>query len=237
MVDGGSYDRRKFLESLPENPLAGAIKICEEIIRARISGIIDADEKYGNFLELYALFSTYSEIQNIEYSFPVLTEDRNENLNRAHSAAIEINEALKHTLDSFSIEDFKTRFQAELKGGFFYEFSEGDLQRIQTLLDELRTQISGFVGFEEGHRERLLRRLERLQSELHKKTSDLDRFWGLVGDAGVVLGKFGKDAKPLADRIREIAGIVWNTQARKEELPSGTPLPMLTHDVDVDVEE
>jgi len=60
--------------------------------------------------------------------------------------------------------------------------------------------------------------------------SDLDRFWGLVGDAGVVLGKLGNDAKPIVDRIREIAEIVWKTQSRTEELPSNSQNPMLEHD-------
>jgi hypothetical protein len=55
----------------------------------------------------------------------------------------------------------------------------------------------------------------------------LDRLWGLIGDAGVVLGKFGESAKPIVDRIKEIAEIVWQTQSRAEELPSGTPIPLL----------
>ena len=60
---------------------------------------------------------------------------------------------------------------------------------------------------------------------MHKKVSDLDHFWGLIGDAGVALGKLGNDAKPIVDRIREITGITWNTQSRAEELPSGTTFP------------
>ena len=71
-----------------------------------------------------------------------------------------------------------------------------------------------------------------MQSELHKKMSDLDRFWGFVGDAGVVMGKFGNDVKPLTDRIREMMGIVWNTQARAEELESGSPNPFLKENND-----
>jgi hypothetical protein len=88
--------------------------------------------------------------------------------------------------------------------------------------------LNGSSLFEESHKQRLLKRLETLQRELHKKVSDLDKFWGLVGEAGVVLGKFGKDAKPIVDRIREIAGIVWRTQAHTEELPSDTPIPLLS---------
>lgn len=82
--------------------------------------------------------------------------------------------------------------------------------------------------FDAKHKDRVLKRLEALQREVHKKMSNLDKLWSLVGDAGVALGKFGSDAKPFVDRIREIAQIVWRTQARAEELPSGTPLPLLT---------
>ncbi len=57
--------------------------------------------------------------------------------------------------------------------------------------------------------------------------SSLDKFWGLIGEAGIVLGKFGKDAKPFVDRMREIAQIIWRTHARAEELPSGSPFPLL----------
>ena len=67
-----------------------------------------------------------------------------------------------------------------------------------------------------------------LQKEMNKIMSSLDKLWGLVGDAGVVAGKFGKDAKPMIERIREITQIVWSVQARAEELPSNTMLPQPT---------
>ena len=38
--------------------------------------------------------------------------------------------------------------------------------------------------------------------------SDLDRFWGFVGDAGEVIGQLGKDAKPFTHRIKDIMNIV-----------------------------
>jgi hypothetical protein len=53
--------------------------------------------------------------------------------------------------------------------------------------------------------------------------SNYDRFHGLIGDSGILLGKFGQDAKPFVDRVREILSIVWLSQARTEELPSNTP--------------
>ncbi|MDD4295136.1 MAG: hypothetical protein PHP69_06455, partial [Candidatus Omnitrophica bacterium] len=62
------------------------------------------------------------------------------------------------------------------------------------------------------------KRLEKLQQELHKRVSDLDRFWGIVGDAGVMLGKFGEDAKHLVDRIKELVDIIWRVQSRSEAI-------------------
>jgi hypothetical protein len=46
------------------------------------------------------------------------------------------------------------------------------------------------------------------------------------------MGKFGKDAKPLTDRIKEIMNIVWRTQARAEELENGAPNPFLKQNND-----
>lgn len=111
--------------------------------------------------------------------------------------------------------------------GFFYEFTDGDVLRIQELINELRNQISSSSLFEEKHKARLLKRLESLQSELHKKMSDVDKFWGLLGDAGVALGKFGTDAKPIVDRIKELTQIVWRTQSHAEQLPSSCENPLL----------
>jgi len=45
-----------------------------------------------------------------------------------------------------------------------------------------------------------------------------------------MLGKLGKDAKPLVDRMKELAGIAWTAQTRAEELPSGSDHPMLGND-------
>ncbi len=68
------------------------------------------------------------------------------------------------------------------------------------------------------HPAALLKRLERLQQEMHKKVSDLDRFWGLIGDAGVMLGKFGRDARPLVDTIKELTNCIWRAQTCSEQI-------------------
>jgi hypothetical protein len=58
--------------------------------------------------------------------------------------------------------------------------------------------------------------------------TNLDKFYGFIGDAGVILGKFGRDAKPFVDRIREIAEIAWRSQATAEQLPASAKPALLT---------
>ena len=119
------------------------------------------------------------------------------------------------------------RIRIQRQGQFHYALAPLEQSRIQTLINELREIIGASSIYEESHKRRLLLRLEVLQGELHKKLADLDRFWGLIGDAGVAIGKFGKDVKPVVDRIREITQIVWNRQAETEGLPPPTDLPRL----------
>lgn len=127
-----------------------------------------------------------------------------------------------------NLDDLEEEYSVLLNNKFCYEFTDGDLDRIQTLINELRELISNSELFETDHQRRLLKRLEKLQSEMHKQMSNLDVFWGLVGEAGVVMGKFGNDAKPFVDRIREIANAVWRTQTVAEELSTDSEPFVLT---------
>ncbi len=128
------------------------------------------------------------------------------------------------------ISQYRLMYTTHKRGAFVYEFSDEDLNSIQALLDELRAKIASSDLFDEFHKRRLLIRLEKLQSELHKKQSDLDHYWGLIGDAGVAVGKFGKDAKPFVDMIKQITKIIWKTQAKAESLPDNSPQPLLPSD-------
>lgn len=122
------------------------------------------------------------------------------------------------------------KYSGLFKNEFMYHFSDSEVTKIQELINILREEISKSTLFENEHQQRLLKRLEKLQAEIHKKMSDLDRFWGLVGDAGVAIGKFGKDAKPIVDRIRELTDVVWGAQRRAEQLPDNSSNPLLDNE-------
>jgi len=112
---------------------------------------------------------------------------------------------------------------------FVYEFSESDVKAIQEHINELRSLFSSSEELTEEHRRRLLRRLEQLQTEVNKTMSDLDRFWGLVGDAGVAIRKFGDDSKNAAlivALIYKLTMLIWKAQLAAHGLPY-EPAPLL----------
>lgn len=220
------------VECLRDDPVRGTIAFCDKAIAELGTDSQEgwSAEDYSVLLETYSLLLEVMEsgLLPIRVTPPsLLGTGGSQECQQLYQWVAAVRTQCVAEESKLRITSFRNRFRASLGAGFVYEFSQGDLDRIQTLVDQLRQHLATTDELDKEHQQRLLRRLERLQTELHKKVSDLDRFWGLIGDAGVVIGKLGTDAKPIVDRIREVTDIVWRTQSRAEELPSGTKLPQL----------
>lgn len=228
----------KFFEVKTNNLYGDIVGICdifEQWYFQELPGEEDLNH-YEEIMDCYAAFEAYLITNQIKFQEIKFTETRVDNIKLVgmffQEFQKEYSSLMEKHLASEAIEMARNKYKQKFKIGFGYEFTDGDLKRIQTLLNELRDYIHDSKEFDANHKERILNRLEKLQEELHKRVSSLDKFWGLVGDAGVAIGKFGKDAKPFVDRIREITQIVWNTQARAEELPSGMELPLMSEKIE-----
>ncbi len=217
------YYTDEFLEGLSDDPIEGVLAICNFFVELR--GDAGADDSL--YLEAIGLLETYSKAYDIKLSVPTVESLSNDEKRNIIRLIQEIRNQFYSQAIDIRLKSNKEIFSAKLGKAFHYELTGGDLKRIQQLINELREIISGAEQLEENHKSRILKKLEKLQGELHKRMSDLDRFWGLIGEAGVVAGKLGRDAKPIVDRIREIAGIIWRTQAKTEELSSDAKLPFL----------
>ena len=219
----------EFLESLPPDHTEALLRLCKEF-QIFNSNIPDSAEvqKYDEYLEAYAAFEAFVDAYELEFPVPTLEERQKVNIHALCSYVNVTVNAIEKTATNEKFSIARNHFRARFGGGFIYEFSDGDLSRIQILLNELRDEVARSELFDAKHKQRVLNKVESLQRELHKKITSLDKLWGLIGEAGVALGKFGSNAKPFVDRIKEIAQITWRTQARAEELPSGTTLPLLT---------
>lgn len=132
-----------------------------------------------------------------------------------------LNKAIEHQ------QQLEARFNRGITKSFGYEFTEGDFKRLQLLVNQLRDLIPSCAELDDAHKRRLLKRLERLQGELHKKVSDLDQLYCMAIETSVVARKIGENAKPLVAIAKELMGISWRTQAHGESLPSGTEPPKL----------
>ncbi|WP_217514437.1 hypothetical protein [Vibrio metschnikovii] len=226
------FFEENFIEKVEDNPILGLNEACN----LTLSRLAQFDSGQGWTEEEHELLWEASSFINIiidnfdltiAVELPQPTGNLSDNCRSLQEYIQEVQGAVGDKALLLKVESYSNRYKNAFKNTFAYEFSKGDLERVQELINELRVQISTIEDLDKSHKQRLLKRLEKLQSELHKRVSDLDRFWGLIGDAGVVLGKLGTDAKPIVDRIKEIAEIAWNTQSRTEELPSNSPNPML----------
>lgn len=223
--------RDDFIETLPEGGIEAIAAVCEEFIKEdRRLGAEQRLKNFEKYIEAVAMIEMLSSSKEISLNIPKLSTKDESYLNTIVRFFFDTAEEFKEKKTNLTLEKAREKYRLKFEVGFLYQFSDGDLSRIQNLINELRNSISTSNIFEENHKERLLKRLESLQKTLHKKMSNLDSFWGLIGDAGVTLGKFGTNAKPFVDRIREITQIIWRTQARSEELPSGAEFPLLSDD-------
>ena len=222
-----------FIQSLPKDRLAAAHAMCQQFIE--IDRDIPKEAKlqcYPRYIEALGAFEAFCETFGFPFVPPKMIADKQENIASIRSCFYTLDRQLDQQITNVALLNVREKYRIKFGVAFLYEFSDGDLARIQTLVNELRDLLAESELFNAEHKERLLNKLESLQSEIHKRVPALDKFWGLIGEAGVALGKFGKDAKPFVDRIKEIAQVVWRTQARAEELPSGATLPLLTTEKD-----
>ncbi len=222
----------EFLEKLPNDPYKSALSMVEMFL-AKVGRIPPFDTEklkhYDEFIEAYVAFEAFANAFRIANPKPALGHARIENIANIINFFNGMQKNLDAKVMDLNLSRARDKFKIKFGSVFAYQFSDGDLNRIQILLNELRDLIIESELYDAKHKERILNKLEGLQKALHKKMSSLAKFWDLMGEAGVALGKFGKDAKPFVDRIKEILQITWRTQVRAEELPSATPLPLLSH--------
>lgn len=216
----------EFIKSLPDSPYPALKAICKRAIP-----FFRKSPRHGEIYELvveaFAFTEAYIQANDLDIPVHPVPGANQDFQNMAIAYFQELQTSAEQQIGEVSFQDYKSKFGAQLGTVFHYEFSDGDLQRIQELINQLRELISGSEQLEENHKQRLLSRLEKLQSELHKKVSDLDRFWGSLLEASIVLGQLGENVKPMVNVIHKIVGIIWPAQARAFELPSDLPFKLL----------
>lgn len=215
----------KFLDTLPADPKAALLNMMTFVLDGH-------DDPYPNeekplrvcdYVDSLIAIRALIEVAGLPYKTPdldVYGEPEEITIQRVTGFC---RDCLYTVKKDVHLAKFKIRFGSSL----VYHFSDDDVKRIQDLINELRDLIADSTLFDEPHKKRLLAKLEILQAEMHKDLTSLAKFWDLIPEAGIILGKFGNDAKPLVDRIVEIGRVLWGVQTRAEQLPPATPCPLL----------
>lgn len=108
-----------------------------------------------------------------------------------------------------------------------FEISEKDKLRIFDLCDKMRKIVLATVEFDQPHKIRLLNRIAAIEAETQKPRGMFDVVLGGVSDVGETLGKFGKDIKPLTDRMKEVAGITRKGTKEYDQIPAPDEIKQL----------
>ena len=113
------------------------------------------------------------------------------------------------------------RIDAFKPTGVRYSISEDQLDTVQERINEIRAILSKADGIAEHHRERLLKRLEALQKELHKTMPSMDRFFGTVLEVSAFAARLSEDGARIAHNCHDMFFIGLNKITTAAGLPPG----------------
>jgi hypothetical protein len=210
----------KLLQTLPSDNVEALAALCTEFDRfdghAR-----QLPEHHGDYVEALSILRGFTIARETKLEpFPEIGPQRHQNIANVNGYFGRLRDQVRSELSGrYSRGYFETKteeYVALFSRVSVYEFSETDFKRVHELVRELRDLIRGSSLITEEHKRRLLRRLEAMHAELHKKTSDIDRFWGFIGEAGIAMRKFGEDLSPISERVLELGGIVITVIFAKE---------------------
>src|SRR5260221_4618945 len=202
----------KLLQGLPSDNVEALAALCGEFDRfdghAR-----QLPDHHGDYVEALSILRGFTIARETKLeAFPEIGSQRHQNIANVTGYFSRLRDQVRsELLGRYSPGYFETKteeYVALFSRVSVYEFSETEFKRVHELVRELRDLIRGSSLIGDEHKRRLLRRLEAMHAELHKKTSDIDRFWGFIGEAGIAMRKFGEDLAPISERGLELGGIV-----------------------------
>ena len=226
------YFDKEMLRQLPADNVEALLLLSHEILRLEAQCGKDegwSKTLYNDYLEAYSIFKSFGEVRKIDLKLPTITSNWESDIDSLwqyfKKNSVGWQQIVSERTTKSILDDKRLEYTNFFESVEEYEFNDQDFARVQDLINELRKLIGDSNLITPDHKRRLLRRLEAMQSEIHKKSSDIDRFWGFVAEAGIVTRKFGEDMKPISDRVTELGKIVIAVIMSKEGIQA---LPDIT---------
>ncbi|HEV2390834.1 MAG TPA: hypothetical protein VG146_00585 [Verrucomicrobiae bacterium] len=210
----------RMLSHLPGDNFEALAALCAEF--ERFDGHArQLPDHHDDYVEALSILRAFAAARDATLQpFPDIGPQRHQNIANVSAFFSQLRDTVRAELSSRHAKGyFETKTDEYLSlfaKASAYEFSEADFQRLQHLINELRELLLNSALMTEDQKRRLLRRLEAMRSELHRKTNDIDRFWGFMGEAGIAMRKFGEDLKPISERVLELGRIIITAILDKE---------------------
>jgi hypothetical protein len=121
----------------------------------------------------------------------------------------------------FMLEDFSLEEHENSEDGLLPTFTLGksDRTRVSKLCSDMRKIVFASSEFDAPHKRRLLNRIAAIEIQISRDRGLFDVILAGIADFGEALGKFGKEIKPLTDRMVEIRKIAQEGTPDYDQIP------------------
>ncbi|NOX82924.1 MAG: hypothetical protein GXP06_08040 [Alphaproteobacteria bacterium] len=221
-----------YMKSLPSDPIEALEKLHEDYLQIKIQAEDHRGWDQAYHREVIHFVAAAKVIlkkldKDEAFKFPPI----NQSIDDFFEGSAEFFDEVRRFFVEENLELNFTKIEQEFYGvvneNIFIELSDTEIIQIQNKINELRNMVTDTAAFTSKHKQRLLFRLERMQAELHKVMSDMDVFLGGLVDVAAALGRTGDEAKPIFDRFKDIAEILWRRRSDHPELNGPDDMPKL----------
>lgn len=216
----------KFIEEIPLDLINGVVHIGRKFFD-NTTKIKNSPNAIDELISVHAIMYNFLKNNKIDPGKePTFNLDKNKLL-------AEVDVYLRPILNAYSakqreriarakFDEINAKVSSKFGNYILYELSENQIENIQYLINELRVQVNESDSFDDSHKQRILIKLEKLQTEIHVKMTNFDKIFGLVVETQFLYKNY-KEAKPLFDLSVKIANIAIDSMA----LANGLPAPSL----------
>lgn len=213
----------QFINRLPEDPTPAVIVICKEFLAFHAANK-NAFSHYKSYIEALGFIEVYAEANNLEMSFPKIDEKREQNIVKIEKFFMETCRTYERKYQQANLDDIKKKFASKLKSENVYTADDNEVIILKKQLIALRNEVEKNSLLDEDYKFRIIRKIDKILSTSYKSMTDLNPFWGLIGEKGIIIGKVGTEKKVIPELINFLADTIWKIQLRSEKMPVNTPL-------------
>lgn len=217
----------EFIDKIPEDLIDGVLFICNYYFNNH-SRIVKSPEYLSELYAAYNILSGFLEKHGqdsgkaLEFSSKV-DVIQSSVAQYLRNKLITFGNLKKERDAKEKFDDVSAKINSKFGNYKIYELSSKQLKGIQNLINELRDKMAECEYLDESHKQRLLKRLEKLQAELHIKMTNYDKIYGFAFEMNFLYSNI-KETKPLFDLTIKIVNIALQATAAANGLP---PAPLL----------